>query len=138
MHACCLSPLCLMSCPLAPFMHHGCRHPQYAFFNSHLRTEASARAAGLLVSKQPKLAGKEGLNGYCPLLDVPYISYLRTFLVPTWHCLLFGIVRNFVKHVLDVLKEKEPASLKHIIAAPKHFGTTTEAGRNYKCVWLYR
>jgi len=49
-----------------------------------------------------------GCRGVCPIIsDLPYLRYDRTFMLPVYHGMLYGVVKAFFKAVLP---KKEPAA----------------------------
>jgi hypothetical protein len=58
---------------------------------------------------------KYGLSGTCPFLALPYVSYNDLFALPTYHMLLYGVLKTFWKYALNAdNKVLSRASLKII------------------------
>lgn len=101
------------------------------------RSAEALTAAAARVEAGTSTGRKEGVHAGCCLhKQLTYLHPQLFFLVPVWHCLLYGVVKGFITYALSVVCE---ASLKHIKAAgiPKAITTTAEAGRKYRCVWRY-
>lgn len=83
-------------------------------------------------------ASSVGCHGECVLhKELPYLHPQLFFLVPTWHCLLHGVVKAFLLYVLKTPGVLHPSGIAHVKQSAKVVSTTSEAGRRYKCVYDY-
>lgn len=87
---------------------------------------------------------KAGCHGVpCLHKILPYLDYHDAFLVPVWHCLLYGVVKNFVTYLLNLDPKLPPSHLSpdailHAKRAVSIINCTSDGGRNYECVVKYR
>lgn len=100
--------------------------------------------------KEPSSYGTHGVSVIPEILE--YTSYNNLFVVPVAHSLLYGVIDNFVAHLLRPLPKEDrnlrQSDLGHdIISAEnraimkkraQHVRVTSDFGRRYKCLILYR
>lgn len=92
----------------------------------------------------------EGCHGMSPVVELlPYVDYNNVWIVPVGHCLLFGVVSNFISHIFRPGKrfadpsKYPPDMVPHaqrdtIEKRGQHFTVPSEFGRKYKSVIHYR
>lgn len=84
---------------------------------------------------------KEGTHGLCCMhKKLLYLDYQAVFLVPVWHCLLYGVVKTFVLYLLEPTAKLSQASMRHIKQAEGNIKCTSD-GRRFKCLlkwWVLR
>lgn len=113
-----------------------------AFSEARLKTDPSEKKRLLKVAED--LCSELGCKGVNVFSLLPHVDLQNFFLVPAAHALLYGVVKRFIKSILE--KAKAGASeLHHLTLKAKsimrsrasHISVTADFGRRYRCIVQY-
>ena len=52
-------------------------------------------------ASKPEVLQKYGLHGKCAFLRLPYVLFNNLFVLPTYHILLYGVLKTFWRYALN-------------------------------------